>query len=105
MPFERTHLSRSPSIAMASDKQPDPPFGDGTRRLGEIFSREHFQSFFAVRWNLAVSESNLREGLCGITIGQADEINGNCKVLPRKRLAFIKIENGEWKSPIVKFFF
>ncbi len=40
----------------------------------------------------------------GITIGQADELTEIAKLYGAKGLAFIKIENGEWKSPIVKFF-
>ena len=44
------------------------------------------------------------KGFAGITIGQADELTGIAKLYGAKGLAFIKIENGEWKSPIVKFF-
>jgi aspartyl-tRNA synthetase len=39
-----------------------------------------------------------------LTIGQSDELTEIAKVFGAKGLAFIKIENGEWKSPIVKFF-
>ena len=44
------------------------------------------------------------KGFAGITIGQADELTEIAKLHGAKGLAFIKIENGEWKSPIVKFF-
>jgi aspartyl-tRNA synthetase len=44
------------------------------------------------------------KGFAGITIGQADELAEIAKLHGAKGLAFIKIENGEWKSPIVKFF-
>jgi len=44
------------------------------------------------------------KGFAGITIGQADELTEIAKLYGAKGLAFIKIENGEWKSPIVKFF-
>ena len=44
------------------------------------------------------------KGFAGITIGQTDELTGIAKLYGAKGLAFIKIENGEWKSPIVKFF-
>jgi aspartyl-tRNA synthetase len=44
------------------------------------------------------------KGFAGITIGQADELTGIAKLYGAKGLAFIKIENDEWKSPIVKFF-
>ena len=44
------------------------------------------------------------KGFAGITIGQVDELTTTAKTFGAKGLAFIKIENGEWKSPIVKFF-
>jgi len=44
------------------------------------------------------------KGFAGITIGQADELTEIAKLYGAKGLAFIKIENGEWKSPVVKFF-
>ena len=44
------------------------------------------------------------KGFAGITIGQVDEMTAIAKNFGAKGLAFIKIENGEWKSPIVKFF-
>jgi len=44
------------------------------------------------------------KGFAGITIGQVDELTEIAKLHGAKGLAFIKVENGEWKSPIVKFF-
>src|ERR1700730_17730802 len=44
------------------------------------------------------------KGFAGITIGQADELTEIAKKFGAKGLDFIKLENGEWKSPIVKFF-
>ena len=44
------------------------------------------------------------KGFAGITIGQVDELTEIAKTFGAKGLAFIKIENAEWKSPIVKFF-
>jgi aspartyl-tRNA synthetase len=39
-----------------------------------------------------------------MTIGQVDELTSIAKNFGAKGLAFIKVENAEWKSPIVKFF-
>jgi aspartyl-tRNA synthetase len=44
------------------------------------------------------------KGFAGITTGQIEELTETAKVFGGKGLAFIKVENGEWKSPIVKFF-
>src|SRR5207247_1931756 len=43
-------------------------------------------------------------GFAGITTGQIEQLTETAKVFGGKGLAFIKVENGEWKSPIVKFF-
>jgi aspartyl-tRNA synthetase len=44
------------------------------------------------------------KGFASLTIGQSDELTAMAKQYGAKGLAFIKVENGEWKSPIVKFF-
>jgi aspartyl-tRNA synthetase len=44
------------------------------------------------------------KGLAKITTGQIEELTEMAKQFGAKGLAFIKCENGEWKSPIVKFF-
>jgi aspartyl-tRNA synthetase len=44
------------------------------------------------------------KGFASLTIGQSDELTAMAKLYGAKGLAFIKVENGEWKSPIVKFF-
>ncbi len=44
------------------------------------------------------------KGLADITQGEIGALEDIAKSLGAKGLAFIKVENGEWKSPIVKFF-
>jgi aspartyl-tRNA synthetase len=44
------------------------------------------------------------KGLAGATQGQIDSLTETAKSFGAKGLAFIKVERGEWKSPIVKFF-
>jgi aspartyl-tRNA synthetase len=44
------------------------------------------------------------KGLADITQGEIGALEEVAKSLGAKGLAFIKVENGEWKSPIVKFF-
>jgi aspartyl-tRNA synthetase len=44
------------------------------------------------------------KGLAGATQGQIETMTDYAKSFGAKGLAFIKVENGEWKSPIVKFF-
>jgi aspartyl-tRNA synthetase len=44
------------------------------------------------------------KGFASITTGQIEHLTELAKQYGAKGLAFIKVENGEWKSPIVKFF-
>jgi aspartyl-tRNA synthetase len=44
------------------------------------------------------------KGFANITTGQIEELTNLAKSAGAKGLAFIKVERGEWKSPIVKFF-
>jgi len=44
------------------------------------------------------------KGLAGATQGQIDSLTETAKGFGAKGLAYIKIEGGAWKSPIVKFF-
>ena len=44
------------------------------------------------------------KGFANITTGQIDHLTEIARQGGARGLAFIKVENGEWKSPIVKFF-
>jgi aspartyl-tRNA synthetase len=86
-----------------SDK-PDRRFGMELVDLGEIFRSSGFKVFRGALDAGGVVKAIRVKGFAGITIGQADELTEIAKLYGAKGLAFIKIENGEWKSPIVKFF-
>jgi aspartyl-tRNA synthetase len=72
--------------------------------LGEVFREGSFKVFRTALDAGGVVKAINAKGFAGITIGQADELTEIAKLYGAKGLAFIKIENGEWKSPIVKFF-
>jgi aspartyl-tRNA synthetase len=72
--------------------------------LGEIFRESSFKVFRGALDACGVVKAINAKGFAGITIGQADELTEIAKLHGAKGLAFIKVENGEWKSPIVKFF-
>jgi aspartyl-tRNA synthetase len=44
------------------------------------------------------------KGFASLTTGQSDDLTEMAKHYGAKGLAMIKVENGEWKSPLVKFF-
>jgi aspartyl-tRNA synthetase len=72
--------------------------------LSESFRESSFKVFRGTLDAGGVVKAINAKGFAGITIGQADELTEIAKLYGAKGLAFIKIENGQWKSPIVKFF-
>ncbi len=72
--------------------------------FSEEFRESGFKLFRSVIESGGVVKAINAKGFAGITIGQVDEMTAIAKNFGAKGLAFIKIENGEWKSPIVKFF-
>ncbi len=86
-----------------SDK-PDRRFEMELVDLCETFRESSFKVFRGALDAGGVVKAINAKGFAGITIGQADELTEIAKLHGAKGLAFIKIENGEWKSPIVKFF-
>jgi aspartyl-tRNA synthetase len=102
IPFDRLTY-REAFDHYGSDK-PDRRFGMELVDLGEIFRESGFKVFHSALESGGVVKSINAKGFAGLTIGQADELTEIAKLYGAKGLAFIKIENGEWKSPIVKFF-
>ena len=101
-PFDR-FTYREAVNSFGSDK-PDRRFGMELVDVGEIFRESNFKVFRGVLDAGGVVKGINAKGFAGITSGQADELTQIAKLHGAKGLAFIKIENGEWKSPIVKFF-
>src|SRR5437773_3151684 len=101
-PFDRL-IYREAVSRYGSDK-PDRRYGIEIVDLGEIFRESSFKVFRSALDAGGVVKAINAKGFAGITIGQADELTDIAKLYRAKGLAFIKIENGEWKSPIVKFF-
>ena len=101
-PFDR--LTYREAVTRYGSDKPDRRFEMGLVDLGEIFRDSSFKVFRGALDAGGVVKAINAKGFAGITIGQADELTEIAKLHGAKGLAFIKIENGEWKSPIVKFF-
>jgi aspartyl-tRNA synthetase len=101
-PFDR--LTYREAVSRYGSDKPDRRFGMELVDLGEIFRESSFKVFRSALDAGGVVKAINAKGFAGITIGQADELTAVAKLYGAKGLAFIKIENGEWKSPIVKFF-
>jgi aspartyl-tRNA synthetase len=102
LPFER--LTYREAVDRYGSDKPDRRFGMELVDLGEIFRESSFKVFRGALESGGVVKAINAKGFAGITIGQADELTEIAKLHRAKGLPFIKIENGEWKSPIVKFF-
>jgi aspartyl-tRNA synthetase len=101
-PFDR--LTYREAVNRYGSDKPERRFGMELVDLGEIFRQSSFKVFRGALDAGGVVKAINAKGFAGITIGQADELTEIAKLHGAKGLAFIKIENGEWKSPIVKFF-
>lgn len=84
--------------------KPDTRFGLELVDFSEEFRESQFKVFSgAVAKGGAVKALNAK-GFAGVTQGQMETMTETAKNFGAKGLAYIKMENGEWKSPIVKFF-
>src|SRR5204862_555823 len=101
-PFGR--LTYREAVGRFGSDKPDRRFGMELVDLSDDFRASGFKVFRSAIDAGGVVKAINAKGFAGITIGQADELTEIAKLYGAKGLAFIKIENGEWKSPDVKFF-
>lgn len=86
-----------------SDK-PDLRFAMEIIDLADVFSTSGFKVFSGALESGGVVKAINAKGFACITTGQINNLTEIAKLHGAKGLAFIKVEGGEWKSPIVKFF-
>jgi aspartyl-tRNA synthetase len=86
-----------------SDK-PDTRFGIEIVDLTDVFLQSNFKVFRSAVDSGGVVKAINAKGFARITTGQIEHLTELAKQAGAKGLAYIKVENGEWKSPIVKFF-
>jgi aspartyl-tRNA synthetase len=101
-PFRR--LSFSDALNRYGIDKPDMRFGMELADFTEEFRASTFKVFSGAIANGGVVKAINAKGLAGATQGQIETMTEYAKSFGAKGLAFIKVEKGEWKSPIVKFF-
>jgi aspartyl-tRNA synthetase len=84
--------------------KPDRRFGLELTALDDVFRESHFKVFRAAIESGGVVKAINAKGFASITTGQIESLTELARQWGARGLAFIKVENGEWKSPIVKFF-
>src|SRR5439155_16649523 len=84
--------------------KPDTRFAMELADFTEEFRSSAFKVFSGAVASGGVVKAINAKGLAGATQGQIETMADLAKCSGAKGLAYIKAENGEWKSPIVKFF-
>ncbi len=104
IPFPR--LTYAEAMDRFGSDKPDLRFGMEIINLGHIFEKTEFKIFRSVLDSGGVVRAINAKNFASITTGQMNRLNEIAiqAGLPVKTLAFIKYENGEYKSPLWKFF-
>jgi len=84
--------------------KPDTRFGMELNDFSEEFKTSAFKVFSGTVAAGGVVKAINAKGLAGATQGQLEAMTEIATGLGAKGLASIKVENGNWKSPIAKFF-
>ena len=101
-PFKR--ISFEEALNRYGIDKPDTRFGMELVDMTEDFKASTFKVFSGTIANGGVVKALNAKGMAGATQGQIETMTEYAKSFGAKGLAFIKVEGGEWKSPIVKFF-
>lgn len=100
-PFPR--MQYSDAMNRYGVDKPDTRFGIELQDLTDVFKDSQFKVFANVVKDGGVIKAINAKGLSDITQGELKGLEDVAKTLGAKGLAFIKAENGAWKSPILKF--
>ena len=99
-----TKMSFSEALNRFGTDKPDTRFGLELADFTDEFRASAFKVFSGAVASGGVVKALNAKGLAGATQGQIEAMTEFAKGFGAKGLAYIKVENGEWKSPIVKFF-
>jgi aspartyl-tRNA synthetase len=102
VPFKR--ISFEEALNRFGIDKPDMRFGMELVDFTEEFKASTFKVFSGAIANGGVVKALNVKDMASATQGQIETMTEYAKSFGAKGLAFIKVENGEWKSPIVKFF-
>ena len=106
LPFPR--MTYADAMDRYGSDKPDTRFGMEITDLADVFANTEFKIFKGVLEKGEVVRAINCKGFAGITTGQMNRLNelAHEAGLPAfvKQLAFIKLENGEYKSPLWKVF-
>ncbi len=103
LPFER--MTYQEAIRRFGIDTPDLRFGLELVDVGEIFKESQFKVFKSVLENKGIIKAINVKGQAGLSRKIIDELTAYVGIYGAKGMAYIKVgDDGEWQSPIVKFF-
>lgn len=102
IPFPR--MTFQEAIHRFGTDKPDTRFKIELADLTEDFKESAFKVFRNVAGQGGAVKALNAKGCADVTQGQMEAMTQLAQSLGAKGLAYIKVENREWKSPIVKFF-
>ncbi|MBC7981213.1 MAG: aspartate--tRNA ligase [Armatimonadetes bacterium] len=106
LPKEFPRMTYREAMDVYGSDKPDTRYGMEITDLGEVFSGTEFKIFRSTLDGGGVVRAINAKSFAGITTGQMNRLNELAiqAGLPVKTLAFVKCEDGEFKSPLWKFF-
>ena len=106
VPVKFPRMTYQDAMDIYGSDKPDTRYGMEITDLGDVFATTEFKIFRSIIDGGGVVRAINAKGFAGITTGQMNRLNEIAVQagLPVKNLAFIKLENGEYKSPLWKIF-
>jgi aspartyl-tRNA synthetase len=106
IPEQFPRMTYADAMDIYGSDKPDTRYDMKITDLGDVFASTEFKIFRSILDGGGVVRAINAKGFAGITTGQMNRLNEIAVQagLPVKNLAFIKLENGEYKSPLWKIF-
>jgi aspartyl-tRNA synthetase len=106
IPAEFPRMTYREAMDIFGSDKPDTRFDMKITDLADVFGATEFKIFRSILDGGGVVRAINAKGFAGITTGQMNRLNEIAVQagLPVKNLAFIKLEGGEYKSPLWKIF-
>jgi len=106
LPADFPRITHQEAMDIYGSDKPDTRFEIKITDLADVFAGTEFKIFKGVLESGDVVRAINAKGFASITTGQMNRLNEIAVQagLPVKNLAFIKLENGEYKSPLWKIF-
>lgn len=106
LPAEFPRMTYAEAMDIYGSDKPDTRFEIRITDLADVFAATEFKIFRSILDGGGVVRAINAKDFAGITTGQMNRLNEIAVQagLPVKNLAFIKLENGEYKSPLWKIF-